>query len=114
MTTEAATYHARKRRNAFFENDDGLPTAVKTEDESFTVTHDWADRLNSGETISTSTWTDDGVTSSGGAISGTTVTATVTKTNGRLKNKITTSSSRTLEQWFGFVAPEWAGKVKDY
>lgn len=100
-------------RRAHYTDHDYLPTFVQHEDEVINYVIDWTDLLN-GETISTSTWTDDGVTSSSAAISGATTSANITDTDGEVENKITTSGSRTLIRRLRFRAPQWADKATDY
>lgn len=96
-------------RDRSFEDDDGARAYVKTDDEVLPLGIDWSDVLDeTGETISTSTWTDDGVETSTPDIDGLTTTCLVTGTGGQVVNKITTSLGATHQRVRRFYEPEWA------
>jgi hypothetical protein len=106
-----STYYEPLERNRWTVDGDGVPTITKTEDEVLSVPIDWTDRLASGETISTSTWTASGVTTSGAAETSQVTTIKVTGTNGYVINTVTTSAGQTLERRRNFVAPQ--GRLAD-
>lgn len=93
---------ADSRRHAF-RDVDGVETVPKAEDAVMAYAVDWSDQLASGETISTATWTDDGVVCTGETISGGVTSAAVSGTNGATKVRITTSASRTLVTTINFI-----------
>lgn len=101
-------------RNRWFRDRDGVPATVKTEDEVVAIVLDWTDLLASGETISTSTWVDNGVTTSSRAIASLTTTCNVTGADGETENTIVTSSSRTLQRVVRFYAPQGVSSGPDY
>lgn len=108
-----STYLIPLERKEFFLSPAGLPTWIKEDDEILLITLDWLDKLD-GETISTSAWTDNGVTTSSASNTTTTASMTVTKTDGYSINKITTSGGRTLWQRAAFVSPSYVRRDRDY
>lgn len=101
----AVTLYHKPNRQPWFRGHDGVLTTTQREDETETYVFDYADRLDSGVTISTSAWEANGVTTSGASATTTTTTITVAGTNGDLVNKLTLSNSNVLEFKYRFTSP---------
>lgn len=90
------THVLSNERSRFFHDEDGLLSVTKEDDATESVTIDWSERLDSGETISSSAWTLDGLTQ---IAASNTTTATTLRFNGgpgEAKNTVVTSAARTL------------------
>lgn len=98
-----ATYYQPKQRTEWFIDGDGVPTICQHRDAVKPHTVDWADALDASETISSSTWTANGVTTSSPGNTTTTTTVTVSGTDGSLTNTVVTSASRTLVRVLRFI-----------
>jgi hypothetical protein len=91
-------------RQKWFKDFDGIWATTKREDGIEIETFDFSDRLETGETIASVAWEEDGADLS--AASNTTTTATVTVTgSGEAEVTITTSAGRKLQERF-----RWVGK----
>lgn len=111
MAMGTQTLNMPLNRNEWFEDYDGLQTTFKRYDEVKDYIFDWTDSLDSGETISSASWSSDGPTIN--SSSNTTTTTTVTLTgSGKAEVTIITSNSRTLQAKFNWRASD--GGVDDY
>ena len=108
------TYYEPLVRNRVFEDHESVPSIAKREDEIFPITLDWSRRLNSGETISTSTWESSGASAGSASNTTTTTTASISGTTGYVTNTITTSSSRTLQRTVRVYEGYTGEQIKDY
>lgn len=84
------TFYLPGPRSCWY-RDNGYWTTAKFHDEKITYPLDFADLLDSGETISSHTWDTSGPTITPSTLASTTVTATVLGT-GTAKLKLTTST----------------------
>jgi len=114
-----STYYHQTERNEWFRGDDDLPTTSKHTDDTIPYTLDYSDMLNSGETISTSTWEADGPTLTSGSIAsglgGSSKAAQITVNgHGKAKNTIVTSSSRTIVRSYRWEALLSGDVIVDY
>jgi hypothetical protein len=102
------------RDGDWFRDQDGAFATTKRSDETVQVTLDWTDRLASGETLSTATYQDSGVTRSGVSVSSPNTIATVLGL-GEFEVTVTTSASRVLQQVVRFYDSRGgAGGPRDY
>lgn len=92
---------------------DRIGQICKDYDEQVTLVVDWTDRLASGETIATSTWTTGGPTIVSSSNTTTTSTATIKDGQGELTCKVTTSASQTLQERIRVVTKP-RSDVEDY
>lgn len=109
-----STFIIPKDESEYFIDREGRLTYVQHEEATRAYTLDWSDQLNTGETISTSTWDEEGVSVDSSSNTTTTTTATISQTNGAAKNTITTSAGRTEIKRIFFVAPVHDEAVDDY
>jgi hypothetical protein len=100
----------KPRRREFFEDYDGIPTAVKREDEVRSYVMDWTEELE-GETISTAVWTAKGATIDSDSNTNTTTTVTISD-SGEAEVAVVTSGGRTLEKRFRWQSQD--GPPLDY
>lgn len=107
------TFYEPLERNRWTVDGDGTVWTSKSEDEVLSVPIDWTDALDSGETVSSSSWAASGVTASGASLATPIATVKVSGTNGSLTNTVVTSAGRTLERVRKFVAPMSRG-ADDY
>ena len=88
-------------RSRYFPYRDGMATTKADADEVVLIV-DWTDELASGETVSSASYADSGVTTSGKSVATPLTTCTVTKL-GYTTITITTSASRTRERRFYYL-----------
>jgi hypothetical protein len=112
--SERLIHRNERAGSGWFRDRDGVFTTVQDEDETNTYTFDYNNHLNSGETVSTSTWANEGVTTSSASISSGVASVKITGTNGQAKNTIVTSTARTLIYRYRFVAPQSANPSQGY
>lgn len=108
------TLYLPLERSEWFKDKDGVWTTSKHTDEVKPYSFDYTDVLNSGETISTSSWDANGVTTSSPALATPVATVTVTGTDGSLQNTLVTSASRTLVYTYRFVGVPTGAGSRDY
>lgn len=84
------------------------------EDETQSYTFDLSRDLDSGETISSVSYDDQGVTTSSQSNTSTTLTFTVTDTDGYTQASVTTSAGRVLVFIFRFAGVDEAQPERDY
>jgi hypothetical protein len=101
-----ATFREPIARTEYHIDGDGIPVFVRHRDMVGPISVDWTDALVSGETVSSSTWATDGVTTSGAALATPVATITVTGTDGSVTNTVVTSTSRTLVRVIRFRGVE--------
>lgn len=89
-------------RSASWRDLDGIETVAKDEDSIVSYTLDWTVDL-AGDTISSSSWTVDGVTTSANSNTTTTTTIKISGTDGTAKNKVVTAAGNTLIKRVAFV-----------
>ena len=92
-----------------YEDRDGILTIPKHHDSTEIYTLDWSDLLDPSETISSSSFTADGVTVSGAALTTPKTTITVADSGGSLTNTVVTSLGKTLVQNLRFADTEPTG-----
>jgi hypothetical protein len=85
-----------RRRNRFYREADGVDAIVVRDNEVTPLTLDYTQRLETGETITASTWAPNGTSLSGAAFTTTTTSVTVTNSYGCPTNTVTTSLGRVL------------------
>jgi hypothetical protein len=113
VTATTISHVFQREQTRFFIDNDGALAAVKDNDEVIAVSLDYSNLLDSGETISTSTWTDDGLTTSTRANT-TTATSCLAARLGDTKNTVVTSTGRTLVHYVRFYAAEGLPRRHDY
>jgi hypothetical protein len=111
----ALTFAVPTERTPYHIDGDGWPVFVRHKDTVAPIAIDWTDKLDSGETVSTSSWEAHGVTASSASLVSPVATVTVTGTDGWVKNTVVTSASRTLIQIAKFHGvPEGSDITQDY
>lgn len=98
-------------RTRYFEDNDGVLATSKHEDDEIQLVLDWTNYLGS-DTISSVTYTDHGVTTSGKSNTTTATTATITKT-GWTEIEVTMASGRTVTRQVRFY-PIDGSETSDY
>jgi hypothetical protein len=99
----SSTVFAPLERTRYFEHMDGRAT-TKAKDDDVVLRWDLTDYLASAETVSSATWVDHGVTSSGKSVSSPVVIGTVTG-HGYTVITATLSSGRTVESTWYYLPP---------
>ena len=91
--------YAKPSRNRFFEDADGYPSVWMDKDEVDSFTFDWSRDLGS-DTISTSTWTGNGLTVDSSSNTTTAATAVISAAGdvSEAKNTIVTAGGLTRER----------------
>lgn len=98
----------------WFRDINGVPTTSKHKDEILLLTVDVSESVASGETVSSASWSDSGVTTSSRNTTSTTVYANVTGTNGGTTVTITLSTGRKLVRGFRFIDVPDGSQGTDY
>jgi hypothetical protein len=106
--SRTVTQRTKPRRREFFRNDRGELQSEKRYDEEREIDWDIANDLNSGEAISSVSWSLSGLSEEvTGTYTGTRLTCTVGQ-SGTAECKVTTDASRVLEYRWRFVATDYA------
>ena len=100
-----ATLFLEPERRTWFADSSGRWTVYKDEDSILAYTIDWSRMLGS-DTISSVTWTVEGVVSQSQSNTTTTTTITLSKTSGEAKATIVTAGGLTHVRRFQFLAEE--------
>lgn len=110
----SATLYAKQNRRGFFHDKHGTPSRIQHKDETRQLLIDYENREEYSGTISTATWTANGVTKGANTETGHTTYADITGTNGYVEITMEDSAGHKFVDTVRFYAPSDGRRASDY